>query len=66
MSGAEPDGTRITGELCRYIAGALGRKLPADVAAEARHHLIDTLAAMVSGSRCPAPSTTTKFLLDLP
>jgi 2-methylcitrate dehydratase PrpD len=51
MSGGEAEGTRITAELCRYIAGALGRNLPAEVAAEARHHLIDTLAAMVSGSR---------------
>ena len=65
MSGAEPDGTRITGELCRYIAAALGRKLPAEVAAKARHHLIDTLAAMVSGSRLGPGQAAIKYVRAL-
>lgn len=38
-------------ELSRYIAGALKRKLPAEVAERAKCHLVDTLAAIVSGSR---------------
>ncbi|HET7763912.1 MAG TPA: MmgE/PrpD family protein [Burkholderiales bacterium] len=37
--------------LCAYIAGALRKPLPAAVAEKTRHHLLDTLAAMVSGSR---------------
>jgi 2-methylcitrate dehydratase PrpD len=37
--------------LSAYIAGALRRPLPAAVAEKTRHHLLDTLAAMVSGSR---------------
>jgi len=38
-------------ELSTYIAGAVKRRLPADVAECGKHHLLDTLAAMVSGSR---------------
>ncbi len=38
-------------ELSTYIAGALKRPLPAAVLEKTRHHVLDTLAAMVSGSR---------------
>ena len=43
----------ITRELAAYIAGARDRELPPEVAEKAKHHLLDTLAAMVSGSRLP-------------
>jgi 2-methylcitrate dehydratase PrpD len=43
--------SRETRELAAYIAGARKRRLPAEVAERARHHILDTLAAMVSGSR---------------
>ena len=36
-----------------YIAGALKRALPKEVAEKGKHHVLDTLAAMVSGSRLP-------------
>ncbi|HKA41855.1 MAG TPA: MmgE/PrpD family protein [Burkholderiales bacterium] len=38
-------------ELSEYIAGALKRPLPKEVAEATKHHLLDTIAAMVSGSR---------------
>jgi 2-methylcitrate dehydratase PrpD len=38
-------------EVSAYIAGALKRKLPGDVAERARIHLVDTFAAILSGSR---------------
>jgi 2-methylcitrate dehydratase PrpD len=41
----------ITRALSEYVATALERPLPPQVEAKARHHLLDTLAAMVSGSR---------------
>ena len=41
----------ITRELSAYIAGALKKPLPKDVAEMGKHHLLDTLAAIVSGSR---------------
>ena len=43
----------VTRELSEYIAGALARPLPAEVAEKTKCHLLDTLAAMVSGSRLP-------------
>jgi len=37
--------------LSSYIAAAVRRPLPGPVAEKTRHHLLDTIAAMVSGSR---------------
>jgi 2-methylcitrate dehydratase PrpD len=39
--------------LSAYIAQALRRPLPRAVAEKTKHHLLDTLAAMISGSRLP-------------
>jgi 2-methylcitrate dehydratase PrpD len=38
-------------ELSTYIAGALKRPLPEEVVEKTKHHVLDTVAAMVSGSR---------------
>jgi 2-methylcitrate dehydratase PrpD len=43
----------ITRELSEYVAAALARPVPEAVAEKAKLHLLDTLAAMVSGSRLP-------------
>jgi 2-methylcitrate dehydratase PrpD len=40
--------------LSDYIAGAADRPLPPDIAEKTRHHVLDTLAAIVSGSRLRA------------
>ena len=40
----------ITGRLAQYMVEARERSLPPDVAREARHRILDTLAAMVSGA----------------
>ena len=37
--------------LSGYIASALRRPLPAAVVEKTKHHILDTIAAMVSGSR---------------
>ncbi len=39
-----------TGELAAYIAAAARRALPPEVQEKTKHHLLDTLAAMVSGA----------------
>ena len=39
--------------LSAYMGAAATRALPSDAAEEAKHHLLDTLAAMVSGSQLP-------------
>jgi 2-methylcitrate dehydratase PrpD len=41
----------ITGRLARYMVEARSRNLPPEVAREAKHRILDTLAAMVSGAR---------------
>jgi 2-methylcitrate dehydratase PrpD len=41
----------VTRELAGYIAGATGRALPPSVVAKTKLHVLDTLAAMLSGSR---------------
>lgn len=38
-------------EVSAYIAGAARRALPGDVVEKGKHHLLDTLASMISGSR---------------
>ena len=38
-------------ELSVYIAAALGKPLPSTVVEKTKHHILDTIAAMVSGSR---------------
>ncbi len=38
-------------QVAAYIAGALKRPLPQEVAEKTKHHALDTIAAMVSGSR---------------
>jgi 2-methylcitrate dehydratase PrpD len=41
----------VTQDLARYIAGAMDRALPPAVVAKTKLHVLDTLAAMLSGSR---------------
>jgi 2-methylcitrate dehydratase PrpD len=43
----------VMAALSAYMGEAGTRPLPADVAEQAKHHLVDTLAAMISGSQLP-------------
>ena len=47
--------------LSAYIAGALRQPLPAPVVEKTKHHLLDTLAAMVSGAHLPPGRKATAF-----
>src|SRR5262245_58268057 len=40
-------------ELAAYIAGALKKPLPEAVAEKTKHHILDTIAAMISGAKLP-------------
>src|SRR5215813_6148535 len=51
----------ITGQLARYMAGARDLRLAPDVAREAKHRILDTLAAMVSGSHLPPGEMAIQF-----
>jgi 2-methylcitrate dehydratase PrpD len=48
--------------LSEYIAGAMARELPEAVAAKTRLHILDTLAAMLSGSRLKAGKLAAPFV----
>lgn len=43
----------ITQKLAYYIAAAPRKALPRDVVEKTKHHILDTIAAMVSGSKLP-------------
>lgn len=51
----------ITGRLARYMAQAREQRLPPHVAREARHRLLDTLAAMVSGAHLKPGEMAIRF-----
>lgn len=48
---AQPAVSPVMERLSRYIARAVRRPLPSQVIERAKHHLLDTLSAMASGSR---------------
>ena len=51
----------ITGQLAGYMAQARDMRLAPDVAQEAKHRILDTLAAMVSGSHLHAGEMAIAF-----
>ena len=51
----------ITGQLARYMAQARDLRLAPHVAREAKHRILDTLAAMVSGSHLQAGGMAIAF-----
>jgi 2-methylcitrate dehydratase PrpD len=50
--------------LSAYMAAAKSRALPPPVADHAKHHILDTLAAMVSGSELPPGQAAQRYLRD--
>ena len=57
---AEPAGRVIT-ELSRYLAQAKDSTLPANVIEKAKHHVLDTLGAMISGGELPPGRAAIRF-----
>jgi 2-methylcitrate dehydratase PrpD len=55
----------VTRRLSAYIAGAIKKPLPKDVAETGKHHLLDTLAAIVSGSRLLPGRMAIAYVRDL-
>jgi 2-methylcitrate dehydratase PrpD len=52
-------------QLSAYIARALRRPLPAAVVEKTKHHVLDTIAAMLSGSRLPPGRKAISFVRTL-
>ncbi len=55
----------VTVALADYIAGTLDRELPAAVVAKTKMHVLDTIAAMVSGSRLKAGVAAARYVETL-
>ena len=58
---AQPEAGDVMARLCAYMGEAAGRPLPARVAADTVHHVLDTLAAMISGSELPPGRQALQF-----
>ncbi len=56
---ATPD---ITGQLASYMVEARDRRLPPDVALAAKHRILDSLAAVISGARLKPGEMTIKYI----
>jgi 2-methylcitrate dehydratase PrpD len=48
--------------LSAYMSAAASRALPAEAAEHAKHHLLDTLAAMISGSELPPGQAALRYI----
>jgi 2-methylcitrate dehydratase PrpD len=54
----------IMAKLSTYMSAAAGRELPADVVRETKHHILDTVAAMVSGAQLTPGLHALRFARD--
>jgi 2-methylcitrate dehydratase PrpD len=63
--GKEEPLSPVTVALANYISGALDRELPAAVVAKTKMHVLDTIAAMVSGSRLKAGIAAARYVEGL-
>jgi 2-methylcitrate dehydratase PrpD len=60
-----PRASPVVRKLSAYIAGALRRRLPPEVVECAKHHLLDTLAAMISGTTLAPGRRAIRFVRSL-
>ena len=52
----------VMNALSAYMSAAATRAIPAEVAEHAKHHLLDTLAAMISGSRLAPGEAALRYI----
>src|SRR5208282_4752480 len=52
----------LTGRLAAYLVASRGQALPDRVLLDAKHRILDTVAAMVSGSALPPGVMATRFI----
>jgi 2-methylcitrate dehydratase PrpD len=60
-TGAAQDVGPVMAKLSEYMARARDQELPEKVAQDAKHHILDTVAAMVSGSELPPGRDAIEF-----
>jgi 2-methylcitrate dehydratase PrpD len=61
-AGSGPSATMTT--LSTFMSAARSRPLPEDVAEQAKYHLLDTLAAIVSGSELPPGQAAQRYIRE--
>jgi 2-methylcitrate dehydratase PrpD len=61
---ATPAGNSIIKQVSEYVAAAGRTDLPADVSTKAKHHILDAIAAMVSGSVLPPGRLAVRYVAD--
>jgi 2-methylcitrate dehydratase PrpD len=54
----------VMAKLSAYMSEAAGRALPEDVVEKAKHHILDTFAAMISGSDLPPARAAFQYAHD--
>src|SRR6202158_5678229 len=54
----------VMAKLSAYMSEAAGRALPDEVVEKAKHHILDTFAAMISGSDLPPARAAFQFARD--
>ncbi len=54
--------TPVMAALSAYMSAAATRALPPDVAEQAKHHLLDSLASMISGSELPPGQAAQRYI----
>ena len=57
-----PSAGDVTGRLARYMVSARDRELPPQVVQDAKHRILDTLAAMVSGAHLPPGEAAIRYI----
>lgn len=65
MAGTGTTTDPIISALCAYMASACDRPLTPEVAEKGKHHLLDTVAAMVSGARLGPGEMAIKYVTTL-
>jgi 2-methylcitrate dehydratase PrpD len=58
------DSGMVMDKLSAYMGGARSRVLPDDVVEKAKYHLLDTIAAMISGSELPPGQAAQRYIRD--
>jgi 2-methylcitrate dehydratase PrpD len=64
ISAQAPDPGRIMSTLSAYMSAAAKRELPEEVAEQAKYHLLDTIAAMISGSELPPGQAAQRYVRE--
>ena len=62
--GTESGPGRVMSALSAYMSAARSRALPEDVVEQAKYHLLDSLAAMISGSELPPGQAAQRYIRE--